>query len=230
MRGAFITGTDTGVGKTVLGAALAASLAATGLRVRVRKPVESGCAPGQAGLLPADAAALRQAAGAWEQLQRVCPFPLQAPVSPQRAAKLAGLQLHIADLVSACRVGNEERDFLLAEGAGGFYAPLAADGLNADLAVSLGLPVVLVVADRLGCLNHALLSAEAIAHRGLRLTGVVLSCLSPEPDPQMDNLRDLRHHLGAPVTLLSYEHSAGASPPPEAHLSAVAALAVSLTA
>jgi len=197
--GVFITGTDTGVGKTWIGAALAHLLTQGGRRVRPRKPLESGCVPGPDGLHPQDAAALREAAGSLEPLDRVCPYRLEAPLSPDRAAALAGISLDLERLTQACRAGVEDGDFLLVEGAGGFCSPLTADHLNADLAVALQLPVLLVTADRLGAIHQVLVTVEAIERRGLRLAGVVLNQVVPGPDPRMDNAADLASRLGREV-------------------------------
>lgn len=210
-RGVFITGTDTGVGKTRVGMALAHLLTGRGLRVRVRKPVESGCLVGPGGELhPQDAMALSQAAGQTESLDRVCPYRLMAALSPERAAALEGTALTLGDLYTACRTDVGDDDFLLVEGAGGFYAPIAHGALNADLAGGLGLPVLVVAADRLGTLNHTLLTIEAIRMRGLALAGVVLSQPLPQTDPQMDNAADLERWLQRPVLRLPHGSDAGA--------------------
>lgn len=202
--GLFVTGTDTGVGKTHVATALIGALTAAGRRVRARKPVESGCREGPGGLEAADALALHQAAGAWEAATRVCPLRYAHALAPDRAARLAGQRLSLARLRAACLDGASAGDgtITVVEGAGGFLSPLAEDGLNADLAVALGYPVLLVVADRLGCLNHALLTAEAVASRGLRLAAVALNALPGETGPEgMDNLADLARRLAgtAPV-------------------------------
>lgn len=199
MHGIFVTGTDTGVGKTHVGTRLVQALRAQGLRVAVRKPVESGCARGPQGLEPADARALQAAAGGWEPLERICPFRLQAPLSPERAARMEGLELGIEQLAAHCPGAADSPDFLLVEGAGGFYSPLTADGLNADLAQRLGLPVLLVVGDRLGCINHALLTLEAVERRGLHTAAVVVNRLGTEEAGGMDNTADLAERCRAPV-------------------------------
>ena len=198
-RGLFITGTNTGVGKTCVGTALAWLLSRRGLTVRPRKPVESGCPENEDGLHPQDGAAYRAAVGNTEPLARICRYRLQAPLSPERAAALQGVEIHLQDLVEACREGVQAEDFLLVEGAGGFYSPLTMDGLNADLATILGLPALLVTADWLGTIHQTLVTAEAIARRGLTLTGVVLNEVMPVPDPRMDNAADLTRWLGQEV-------------------------------
>lgn len=205
MFGLFVTGTDTGVGKTAVGAALARLLADRGVRVRPRKPVESGCVVEGGAPVPADARCLRAAARSAEPLARVCPYALRAPVSPERAARLEGVDIDLAALERACRQDLDSGDFLLVEGAGGLLSPLAREGTVAELAVRLGLPVLLVVADRLGCINHALLSAEALAARGLALAAVVLNRPDAAGGPaEMDNAEDLARWLRQPVVRVPY--------------------------
>lgn len=203
MRGVFVTGTDTGVGKTVVGCSLAAALTRQGLPVAVRKPVESGCEPVDDALHPADGDALRIAAGGREPLDVVTPLRLRHALSPERAAKLEGMDLELYDLVAAARTGAPG-DFYLVEGAGGFLSPLARNALNADLAVALGLPVLVVAADRLGCINHALLTVEAIRQRGLDIAAVVVNAVTPEVEAAMANRDDLAARLYCPV--LSFAH------------------------
>lgn len=202
MRGLFITGSDTGVGKTHVGTALAAALFAQGWRVRARKPVESGCRRVNGELRPEDALAYAAVTG--ELLEAVCRYRLMAALSPERAARLEGVGYHLSDLVAHCRAGIGAEDFLLVEGAGGFLSPIAPDGLNADLALALGLPVLLVAADRLGAIHQVLASAEAIERRGLRLTGVVLSGVLPQSEPLLDNATDLKRWVKARVVRLPH--------------------------
>lgn len=198
MNGVFITGTDTDVGKTVVACALTRALGRAGHAVAVRKPVESGCARREGQLHPADGTALARAAGNRETLDTVTPMRLAHALSPERAARLEGMELKLHDLLAATRIGNES-DFFVVEGAGGFLSPLAYDALNADLAVALGLPVLIVAADRLGCINHVLLTVEAIEHRGLRLAGIVLNAREPEAGGDMANRDDVLARLGGPV-------------------------------
>lgn len=195
MHGLFITGTDTGVGKTTFAAHLAREFTANGIRVRARKPVESGCREN----LPADGARLRIAAGAYEPLDQICPWAFMPALSPERAALLNGLTITLADLTAACLHSVESNDFLLVEGAGGFLSPIAPGIRNAELAFTLGLPVVLIVADRLGCLNHAMLTVEAITARNLSLSAVVLNEYNRALIPGMDNRRDLERWLGIKI-------------------------------
>lgn len=205
ISGLFITGSDTGVGKTRVGAALARLLVERGVSLRPRKPVESGCLKVRDKLIPQDAWTLKQAADTPEPIEAICPYPFEPAIAPDRAAQLAGQSLTIADLAEVCTAGATETDFVLVEGAGGFCSPLASDGLNADLAVSLGLPVLVVVADRLGCISHALLTVEAIRRRGLTLAGIVLNQMTAILDPHMDNAADLTRWLGLPIHRVPYQ-------------------------
>jgi dethiobiotin synthetase len=221
--GAFVTGTDTGVGKTTVACALARLLAERGVTVRPRKPIESGCAARDGRPFPADAAALRAAARSNEALAAVCPYPLAAPLAPPRAAVLAGQTITLADLERACRAGVGAEDFLLIEGAGGFLSPLAADARVADLATRLRLPMLLVVADRVGCLNHALLTVEALRVRGLTLAAVLLNRIAPDAPAGMDNAADLAQWLGQPITHVGYAGGGDPLPAVQAALRPLAA-------
>ncbi|WP_018232691.1 dethiobiotin synthase [Thioalkalivibrio thiocyanodenitrificans] len=199
LRGFFITGTDTGVGKTVVACALIRALRAAGRHVSPRKPVESGCEARGEGLFPADGAALRDAAvEPLADLATVTPYRFRHALSPDRAARLAGETLSVDALHQACVTGLGQDTTLVVEGAGGFYSPLAEDGLNADLARALGLPVILVAPDRLGVINHVLLSAEAMGSRGLELALVVLNAVDTPHPEGMDNRTDLARRLRCP--------------------------------
>ena len=198
MQGIFITGSGTGVGKTFVGVEIARQLNQRKIKVIPRKPVESGCLKHNGELIPQDASALKKAADYPGPLSDVCPYRFEPPVSPARAAQLANKILSTEQLVNICLQGSEH-GFLLVEGAGGFYSPLTEDGLNADLAVALQLPVLLVAEDKLGTLSQVLLSVEAIQKRGLQLAGVVLNSLNDEMNDHMDNAADLRERLACPV-------------------------------
>ncbi len=195
-EGLFITGTNTGVGKTWVGCALAEALRRRGMRLQVRKPVESGCPETGDGLLPQDALALRNAAAAPESLQQICPYRFRTPVSPARAAELERRPLTLAALADACR--PLPGHWRLVEGAGGFYSPLAADGVNADLAEALKLPLLVVAPDRLGVLSAILLTLEAAERRGLTTAAVFLNRITPPPK-EVDNAAELRRWTGVPV-------------------------------
>jgi dethiobiotin synthetase len=211
VHGIFVTGTDTGVGKTYVGAMIIQALTARGITVIPRKPVESGCKRKHGSLFPADAEALCAAAGRNTNLGDVCSYRFEKPISPARAARLQGMCLTINDLELACLRGTDSNSFVWMEGAGGFYSPLATDGLNADLAARLGFPVLLIAADRLGCINHVLLTTEAIRTRRLLLMGVILNRLPGDTAYGMDNGEDLRQWLSCPVFSFSYRESADAA-------------------
>lgn len=198
MHGVFITGTNTGVGKTHIAVLLARQLRAQGVQVVPRKPIESGCIMEDGELIPRDARALKEAAGYEGSLSEICPYRFEPPISPVRAAHLADKVLTTEQLVKICLDGSEN-GFVIVEGAGGFYSPLSENGLNADLATALQLPVLLVASDVLGCLNQVLLNAEAIKIRGLNLAGVVLNSINDDKHEHMDNAADLRDSLDCPI-------------------------------
>ena len=211
-QGLFVTGTDTGVGKTRISATLAHLLKQRGWVVRPRKPVESGCLRVNGDLIPADAVTLQLAAGSDEYLAHICPYRFESALSLERAARLADRSLSLHDLKAACQQGVAESDFLLVEGAGGFYSPLAMRLLNADLAVALSLPVLLVTTDRLGAINQTLLAVEAIKARGLTLAAVVLNQVTAEIDPHMNNASELSGWLEVPVLSTAYTEADPAQP------------------
>lgn len=201
LPGLFMTGTDTDVGKTWVGTRLLQHLQQRGLTIAPRKPVESGWPAQEAALANTDAYQLAAACDQVAQLATICPNRCSAPLSPPRAAQLEGKTLSIAGLAQQCRAGLQANDFLYVEGAGGFYSPLAQDGLNADLARALDLPVVLVSEDRVGCINHILLSVAAIQARELTLTGVILNPIHSAP-AGMDNRAELQALLNLPILYL----------------------------
>lgn len=192
-RGLFVTGTDTGVGKTVVACALAAALRGRGLDVGAMKPIETGV--GRAG--PLDALALRRAAGADDPLDDVCPLRFALPAAPTVAAAREGRRIDLRAVARAFRRLAARHDLVVVEGAGGLLAPAATGMTMADLAERLGLPLVLVTRAALGTINHTRLALEAAERRGLRLAGVVVSH-GPRRIPPADalNLAALRAELG----------------------------------
>lgn len=171
--GVFVTGTDTEVGKTVVAAGLLHAVRGQGLGVAGYKPVAAGCEPTEQGWRNEDALALLQAAGAELPYAAVNPVALPAAIAPHLAAEDEGVVLELPPLVAGYRRLAGQVEWVLVEGAGGWRVPLNERQSLADLAVALGLPVVLVVAIRLGCISHALLTAEAVAADGLPLAGWV---------------------------------------------------------
>lgn len=175
MNAIFVSGTDTDCGKTRVGCALARGLRAAGLRVRVLKPVETGCAERGGSLAPADALALAAAAGDDAPLERLCPYPLRLAAAPEVAARSAGIELDPQRIAAALDRARADADAVLVEGAGGLLVPLGPELDMAGLARRLALPVIVVARARLGTLNHTLLTLEAAAARGLDVVGVALS-------------------------------------------------------
>jgi dethiobiotin synthetase len=191
--GFFITGTDTDVGKTYAACCIAHTLIQQGLSISPRKPIASGCERLPDGtLLCADAQQLQLASQSQEPLINICPYAFEAAISPQRAIALANCQITTQQLVTACQPLTEQH-FCLVEGAGGFYSPLSSDGLNAELATALHYPVVLVVGNKLGCINHTLLTVEAIQNRGLTLHSVIVNDVQPNADA--NNFADIQCRL-----------------------------------
>ena len=197
--GYFITGSDTDVGKTYIACEIVRQLRAAGLAVETRKPAESGCPPDANGEPQArDALALRQANADLETVERIAPYRFRAALAPHRAARLENLELRLTQLIDACGRADPQ-SCLVVEGAGGFYSPLAADALNADLACALQLPVIAVIDDRIGPVNQALMTIAAVASRGLRIAAIVLNRVSPETDAAMDNAADLAPYCDLPL-------------------------------
>jgi dethiobiotin synthetase len=195
----FVTGTDTGVGKTLVSAALLHALARHYPRVVGMKPVAAGTALVDGVEANEDVLALRAASNCRVPPELDNPVLLADPLSPHIAAARAGVTISIAHLVACHRQLLARADAVLVEGAGGFMVPLSATETGADLAQALGLPVVLVVGLRLGCLNHALLTAGAIRARGLTLAGWVANHIDPNMLAQADNIAFLQQQLEAPL-------------------------------
>ena len=197
--GFFVTGTDTSVGKTTVAAALLQAARRKGLSTAASKPVASGCQLTQAGLRNADALALQAQSSLSLTYEEVNPFAFVPAIAPHLAALQVAVQLDVASLLGPVQqLLARQADFSLVEGAGGWRVPLAGSESLSDLAVALGLPVILVVGIRLGCINHALLTAEAIAGDGLPLAGWVGNILEPQSVSLSGNLDSLSQRLAAP--------------------------------
>jgi dethiobiotin synthetase len=193
-RALFITGTDTGVGKTLVGCILAAAARAAGLRVAPFKPFESGCARDPAGApLPADALALRAACGLEESnLNSYNLYSFYDPLAPGAAARRAGISIDEERVRGAFAALRARFELVLVEGAGGLLVPLSERLLVADLALRLGTPILIVARDALGTINHTLLTVNEARRRGLHVAGVVLSRATPVAAPDSEhNARDI---------------------------------------
>lgn len=198
-RSLFVTGTDTGVGKTLVSAALLHALSAHHARVVGMKPVAAGTERINGVLANEDVIALRAASTCAVPAELDNPVLLPDPVSPHIAAARAGVTIDIPHIVACHRQLLLLADAVVVEGAGGFHVPLSGLETGADLAQALGLPVVLVVGLRLGCLNHALLTLEAIRARGLTLAGWVANHIDPAMLAQDDNIAFLQQKLQVPL-------------------------------
>lgn len=195
--GVYVTGTDTGVGKTVASCALLHALRRHGLRAIGMKPVASGCSLVDGAWRNADALALQQASEPQPRYPDLNPYPLPMPLAPELAARRAGLVLEPATVLAAHARLQAQADALVVEGVGGWLAPLSQDWMQAELARALRLPVVMVVGMRLGCINHALLTAQAVAGDGLHLAGWIASVVDPAMEAIDENLAVLRARLPA---------------------------------
>lgn len=204
-RGWFITGTDTGIGKTRVACALTRALALAGHRVAALKPIAAGCHATPAGWRNEDAEALMASANVDLPYEIVNPYALPAPIAPHIAASETGVAIERDRIIECVRRASENADYVVAEGAGGWLVPINEKETLADLAVALQLPVILVTGLRLGCLNHALLTARAIRTSGATLAGWVANAIDPEMARREDNLVYLRQHLGAPM-LASFDY------------------------
>ncbi len=206
IRGVFITGTDTEVGKTRAAVSVTRALVRLGLRVAAMKPIAAGAVLTGDGLRNGDAASLAAAANVAAAYELVNPYCLAAPVSPHIAAAEAGVFLDIARIVQCFRELALRADCVVVEGAGGWLAPIGEGRTMADVARSLDLPVILVVGLRLGCLNHALLSARAIEASGLRLAGWIANHIDPGLERVGENIATLERLLDRPpLAVLPHE-------------------------
>jgi len=195
----FIAGTDTDVGKTTIAAGLLHAARLQGLSTLGAKPVASGCTATAKGLRNADAQALIDESSVKLAYEEVNPFAFEPAIAPHVAAREAGVALEVPALLKAMHhVLDQGADFTLVEGAGGWRVPLSDHANLSDLAIALKLPVILVVGVRLGCINHALLSAEAIARDGLQLAGWVANIIEPRTSRLEENLASLAERLPAP--------------------------------
>jgi len=202
-RGLFVTGTGTGVGKTYVACQIARDLVSAGSRVGVYKPVASGVHRPTQPTEDDDDWRLWDAAGRPGQLDEVCPQRFAAPLAPPLAAQAEGRQVDPLLLRSGARLGADRYDVLLVEGAGGLMSPISDDDYNADLALELGYPLVVVAANRLGTINAALqtLITAATFREGLPIAGVVLNDVDvPDDDlSRSSNLQQLQARCVPPI-------------------------------
>ncbi len=180
-KGIFVTGTDTGVGKTLVACGLATLLRESGYKVGVMKPAETGCAEKDGKPFPQDAFYLKEASGCEEPLERICPYRLSEPLAPSVAAERAGVKIDISYIQTLYGEISEKHDITLVEGAGGLLVPIVPSYTYADLAKLLKLPLLVVAANRLGVINHLILTLEHASCREIRVLGYVLNHFEIQP-------------------------------------------------
>ncbi|HEX4859519.1 MAG TPA: dethiobiotin synthase [Usitatibacteraceae bacterium] len=196
--GFFVTGTDTGIGKTFVTCALLAALQQQGLCVAAMKPVSAGTETIGALEMNEDVARFQELTGHRYPLHAVNPYSLREAIAPHIAAAREGVDIQMGVIAIAFAALRERSDLVLVEGAGGFLVPLAGPHSMADIPDALALPVILVVGMRLGCLNHALLTVEAIRARGLTLAGWIANTPGAVMNAYAENLSTLKRLIDAP--------------------------------
>jgi len=182
MDGFFITGTDTGVGKTLIAGAIARALSLQGRRVGVMKPFESGCRRNGDTLVPADALYLRNMAGSQDDLALICPYAFERPLAPGVAARLEHVSISLEKVQEIYSQLSAQHDIMLVEGAGGLMVPISEEQLIIDVVRLLQLPLIIVARSALGTINHTLLTVREAQRAGIRVCGIILNKVSPEPD------------------------------------------------
>ena len=198
MSGVFVTGTDTDCGKTAISLGLMAAWQARGHRVLGMKPVATGCDPSPAGLRNGDALRLQAQGSTAAPYDLVNPYAFEPPIAPHIAAGQAGVEIESGPIAEAYRALAAASDRVVVEGVGGWRVPLSTSLSVSDLPQVLDLPVILVVGLKLGCLNHALLTAESIRTRGCTLAGWVGNGIDPEMQSRDENLASLAALIQAP--------------------------------
>lgn len=213
-RGFFIAGTDTEIGKTRAAVAVTRALARSGLAVAAMKPVAAGALDTADGRRNGDALALAAAASLPARYALVNPYCLTAPISPHLAAAEERVSIDLGVIAAAFHELARSADCVVAEGAGGWLAPVSERHTMADVALTLGLPVVLVVGLKLGCLNHALLTARAIEASGLGLAGWIGNGIDPRFERLPENLATLERLLGRPPLFVLGHEARRVAPDP----------------
>lgn len=195
----FITGTDTEIGKTTASCALLQAARSAGYRCAGYKPVASGCEITSEGLRNQDALLLQQSSSVKLPYQQVNPLAFFEPTSPHIVSSEEQRPIHLNQLSDGLQVVSQQAEWVLIEGAGGWYTPLSVEHTFADWVVNERLPVILVVGVKLGCINHALLTSQAIASSGLRLAGWIANGIQPEGRRHRAYMDTLRQRLDAPL-------------------------------
>jgi len=180
-EGVFITGTDTGVGKTIVTAGLVSLFIDEGLDVGVMKPIETGCPKRNGRLIPRDAALLKAVSGSKDSLSLINPYRFSKPLAPLIAAEMDHKKIEFKKISSAYKRLRKRHDLIFVEGAGGLLVPLTRKSTNLDLILKLNLPVIVVVGSRLGAVNHTLLTINWAREKGVKIIGLVINHLYPCP-------------------------------------------------
>jgi dethiobiotin synthetase len=207
--GFFVTGTDTGVGKTTVSLGLMQALQLCGEAVTAMKPVASGCHSTADGLISDDARRLQACSTIGVSYRDVNPYGFEPPIAPHLAAEAAGAYIQVGVIEQAFRSLAARADSVIVEGVGGWLVPISQRQTMADVAVALGLPVIMVVGVRLGCINHALLTAAAVQSRGLRLAGWIANRIDPDCQIPAAVIATLGAWLAAPLLAEVAFHSDG---------------------
>ena len=196
--GYFVTGTDTEVGKTLVSGALILKLRELGRNAVGFKPVVAGTYQGQNGEYINEDIETLQVASNLPRTQSICPFVLDTPAAPHIVAKANGIELNVNKLLKSFTSIQNENDFVVVEGAGGLIVPLNDHESLADFAQKIDLPIIVVVGMKLGCLNHALLTIEAIKTRKMKIAGWVANALAQEMSLLNENIQSLQDRIDAP--------------------------------
>ncbi|HWO41508.1 MAG TPA: dethiobiotin synthase [Candidatus Eisenbacteria bacterium] len=220
-KGLFITGTDTGVGKTFVACALAGFLRNSGYKVGVMKPAETGCAENRGELVPQDAVQLKEASGCEFPLEKICPYRFREPLAPSVAAEREGARIDIDRLIEVYGELSIAHDVTLVEGAGGLMVPLLPSYTYADLARVLRLPVLLVAANRLGALNHTLLTLEHASCKGLGVLGYVLNQTEEQRSPAAETNREALAWLTGVPCAGEFPYCRGSRLPPATEIESI---------
>ena len=198
MKGVFVTGSNTGVGKTTVAIEIVRHISQT-REVKVRKPVETNCELSGQNYIPKDAIALSAACQQQESLERVCPYCFEIETSAEMASTVSGKKLTLESLALACKRDIDE-SFVVVEGAGGLYSPIAEAALNVDLAIELQLPLLIVIRDELGAISQALLTLEAAKNNNLIVACVILNVVE---NNNLSNKEALTAYTQTPVVSFS---------------------------
>jgi dethiobiotin synthetase len=178
-RGFFITGTDTGVGKTVVSGAVIRAVHMTGLKACGMKPIETGCTRRGSSHLPSDGTFLKDVSNMDEHINFVAPYCLESPLAPMSAAEIEGVSIDVNDIMEKFSVLAERYDAVVVEGVGGLLVPITSEFFVADLAKLMGLPLIVVAVPFLGTINHTLLTVDYALNAGLKVAGIIISSTRP---------------------------------------------------